>query len=113
MKALAPLTLVLLLAACATPSYWTKPGATRPVLAHDTEACYRAALSSADYPSALSQPAPSPTTPSPATARSTPPSELWTRAPRDAGFERFDERLRYEKCMADLGYQTTRPAPGS
>lgn len=110
MKALAPVTLALLLAACATPPYWTKPGADRLVLADDTEACYWAALASTDWPSALLRAPASPDTPGLALAA--PPPELWNRAPRKVGFDRFDERWRYEKCMADLGYQTTRPAPG-
>lgn len=108
MKALTPVLATLLLAGCATPSFWTKPDATRPVLARDTEACYHAALAT-DYPSALSQAA---APPAAATPRDVPPPALWTRAPHEVGFERFDERLRYEKCMADLGYRTTRPAPG-
>ena len=108
MKALTPVLATLLLFGCATPSYWTKPGATRPVLARDTEACYQAALP-ADYPSALSQPTAPPAAAAP---RDLPPPGLWRRAPHEVGFERFDERLRYEKCMADLGYRTTRPAPG-
>ncbi len=109
MKALTPVLAALLLAGCATPSFWTKPGATRPVLVRDTEACYHAALAT-DYPSALSRPTPPPAV---ATPRDAPPPALWTRAPHAVGFERFDERLRYDKCMADLGYRTTRPAPGS
>jgi len=109
MKAFTSVLAALLLAGCATPSFWAKPGATRPVLARDTGACYRAALAT-DYPSALSQPTAPPAV---STPRDVPPPRLWTRAPHEVGFERFDERLRYEKCMADLGYRTTRPAPGS
>jgi hypothetical protein len=111
MKTLATIILVLLLAACATPPYWTKPGVTRPVLADDTTACYWAALGSTESPSALSRPTGSTSTSG--LPLSVPPPELWNRAPREVGFERFDERLRYEKCMADLGYRTTRPAPAS
>ncbi|HEV8473368.1 MAG TPA: hypothetical protein VGR82_11390 [Methylomirabilota bacterium] len=102
---------VLLLAACATPMYWTKPGATRTVLVDDTEACYRIALLSTDSPSALAREAGS--TSGLRMPLSAPPPELWNRAPREVGFERFDERLRYEKCMTDLGYRPTRPAPVS
>jgi len=111
MKTLAAVIPVLLLAACATPPYWTKAGATRLVLADDTEACYWTALQATDSPSALARESGS--TSALGVPLSTPPPELWDRAPREVGFERFDERLRYEKCMTDLGYRPTRPAPAS
>jgi hypothetical protein len=107
MKVIAPVLAALLLAACATPAFWTKSGASRGTLADDTERCYKEALSDA-YPSASPRTDSSSTAPGLATPRTTPPPQLWTRAPRDIGFEHFDERLRYERCMAVQGYQATR-----
>ena len=43
--------------------------------------------------------------------RSEPPPGVWTRAPRQAGLSRFDEQLRYERCMRDRGWSAGRNAP--
>ena len=40
--------------------------------------------------------------------RTEPPPKLWERAPRDAGFERYDEQLRNERCMRVRGWEPAR-----
>ena len=98
----------LVLAACATAyhdpnAYWTRPAATLPALAEESEACYRASLdtdASAAFPASRGSATLLPP--------SQPPPRLWERAPRDAGFERFDEQLRYERCMRGRGWQPAR-----
>ena len=37
-----------------------------------------------------------------------PPPKLWARSPREAGFARFDEQMRYERCMQQRGWSRTR-----
>ena len=96
------------LSACATPywdpkAYWTRPDSTLPVLAEESEACYRAALDP-HMPAAF----PGTGAASPTLPRSTPPPRIWERAPRDVTFERFDEQLRYERCMRVRGWQARR-----
>jgi hypothetical protein len=90
-----------LVAGCgATTAYWDRPGATLPQLAHESETCYREAIGE-DSPSAL-----------PASEargvrllpRSEPPPALWKRPPRQAALERYDEQLRYERCMRARGW---------
>jgi hypothetical protein len=89
----------LLVGCGTTTAYWDRPGANLTQVVSESEACYRAALDD-DSPSAL------------ATAessmrllpRSEPPPALWKRAPRQAGFGRFDEQQRYERCMRQRGW---------
>jgi hypothetical protein len=88
-----------------TSTYWTRPGTSLPELASESHACYQASLDS-DAPSSLLGPSGRPRL----LPRSTPPPMLWKRAPRDAGFERFDEQLRYERCMRALGWAPARVA---
>jgi len=99
---------LIVLTACATPywdpkAYWTRPDATLPQLADESGACYRSSLDP-DMPSAF--PGTSPT--NPLLPRSSPPPKLWERAPRDVTFERFDEQLRYERCMRIRGWKPAR-----
>ena len=105
MRSLVLTVLVGLLAGC-TNAYWSRPGADLPRLATESDACYRAALDASDSPSAL----PGPTGGPRLLPRSTPPPKLWDRAPWEAGFERFDEQLRYERCMAARGWEPARAA---
>jgi hypothetical protein len=80
-------------------AYWSRPGATLPDLASESDACYQAAVD-LEAPSAL----PGPTGGPRLLPRSMPPPKLWSRLPRDAGFERFDEQLKYERCMTARGW---------
>ena len=96
-----------LLAGCGTTTaYWDRPGANLSQVVSESEACYRAALGD-DYPLALAtresavQLLP----------RSEPPPALWKRTPRQAGFERFDEQQRYERCMRQHGWTAAGSAP--
>jgi hypothetical protein len=108
MKAMKVIALTLALGACATPytaakAYWTRPSGTLPQLADESEACYRASLDT-DAPSAF----PSDSTSPRLLPRTEPPPKLWEREPRTAGFERFDEQLRYERCMRVRGWRPGR-----
>lgn len=85
----------------ATTSYWSRPGSNLPQLASESEACYRQAIGD-DSPSAF--PASDPSRAVQLLPRSDPPPALWKRAPRQAGFERFDEQARYERCMRERGW---------
>jgi hypothetical protein len=102
MKTLILAVLAGLLAGC-TNAYWSRPGSTLPVLASESDTCYRASLD-VDAPSALPGPAGRPRL----LPRSTPPPKLWQRAPREAAFERYDEQLRYERCMVSRGWEPAR-----
>jgi hypothetical protein len=104
MRTLTLTVLAGLLAGC-TNAYWSRPGATLPVLASESDACYRASLDF-DAPSALPGPSGRPLL----LPRSAPPPKLWQRAPWEAGFERFDEQLRYERCMVTRGWEAARAA---
>jgi hypothetical protein len=102
------IAVVVALTACAGPyrdpkAYWARPGATLPELADEAHACYRSALDP-DMPSAF--PGTGPT--NPLLPRTQPPPKLWERAPHDATLERFDEQLRYERCMRVRGWQPAR-----
>jgi hypothetical protein len=108
MRLISLIAALVALTACATPywdpkAYWTRPAATLPELADESTACYRSSLDS-DMPSAF--PGTSPT--NPLLPRSSPPPKLWERAPRDVTFERFDEQLRYERCMRIRGWTPAR-----
>ena len=108
MRAIKLIAIALVLTACATAyrdpkAYWTRPAATLPVLADEADACYRAALD-ADAPSAFPNSASGPRL----LPRTEPPPKLWEREPRQAGFERFDEQLRYERCMRVRGWRPAR-----
>lgn len=108
MSTLRLICLALVLTACATAyrdpkAYWTRPAATLPVLADESTACYRASLDE-ESPAAFPSPSSSPRL----LPRTEPPPKLWEREPRQAGFERFDEQLRYERCMRVRGWQPTR-----
>jgi hypothetical protein len=107
MRAITLIAATLVLAACATPykdpkAFWTRPDATLPELADESEACYRAALD-AEAPSAFPGSAGPLLLP-----RTQPPPKLWERAPREAGFERYEEQLRYERCMRVRGWRAQR-----
>jgi hypothetical protein len=102
LTALALTALALVLAGC-TQAYWDRPGARLADLAQDSENCYQAALA-IESPSAFAV-----TTGSPRLLpRTEPPPALWKRPPRQAALERFDEQLRYERCMSQLGWRATR-----
>jgi len=108
MRVISLIAVIVAVTACATPywdpkAYWTRPDATLPDLAHESEACYRAALDP-DLPAAF--PGAGPT--NPILPRTTPPPKLWARAPREVAFERFDEQLRYERCMRVRGWGPAR-----
>jgi hypothetical protein len=108
MRTLGIAVAALALTACSTTywdrnAYWDRPGATLPVLAHESGSCYQAALDP-DTPSAFPGSGPA----NPVLPRTQPPPKLWERAPRDAGFERFDEQARYERCMRVLGWRPAR-----
>jgi hypothetical protein len=110
MRAMSLIAAILALAACATPyrdpkAYWARPGGTLPELADESTACYRSALDP-ETPSAFPGTSPA----NPLLPRTSPPPKLWERAPRDADFERFDEQLRYERCMRVRGWQPGRVA---
>jgi hypothetical protein len=118
LSSLAVAALILIFAGCTTTtSYWSRPGAELQDLASESHSCYAAAVG-ADSPSASpalraeQNPAAS-TAPVPRGGRllpsTEPPPKLWARAPRDAGFERFDEQQRYERCMQQRGWRPTRP----
>jgi hypothetical protein len=111
MRVIRLISLALVLTACATPywdpkAYWTRPAATLPVLAEESEACYRASLDP-ESPSAF----PGSGSGSTLLPRTQPPPKLWERAPREAGFERFDEQLRYERCMRVRGWRAGKTGP--
>jgi hypothetical protein len=103
MRLIALTVLAGLTAGCAstTTAYWDRPGSNLPQLARESESCYRGAIAE-ESPSALpaSEPAPG----GRLLPRSEPPPALWKRAPRQAAFERYDEQLRYERCMREQGW---------
>ena len=108
MRAIKFIAPMLIVGACATPyhdprAFWTRPDATLPVLADESAACFRASLDP-DMPSAF----PSPPSGPRLLPRTEPPPRLWERAPREAGFERFDEQLRYDRCMRLRGWTPAR-----
>jgi hypothetical protein len=84
-----------------TTAYWDRPGATLPQLASESETCYREAVAG-ESPSAL--PASEPAAGNRLLTRPEPPPALWKRAPRQAAFERYDEQVRYERCMRERGW---------
>lgn len=96
------LAATVVLAGCTT-AYWGRPNASLPVLAEESEACYHTALAE-DSPSA----SPRPDASGALLPSSEPPPKLWTRTPREAGFLRFDEQLRYERCMTARGWEARR-----
>ncbi|HET7340049.1 MAG TPA: hypothetical protein VFL90_01200 [Methylomirabilota bacterium] len=110
MRAFSLIAATLVLAACTTSTayydrkaYWTRPNGTLPELAQESEACYQSSLDQ-ESPSALARP----DSANPVLPRTTPPPKLWERSPREAGFERFDEQARYERCMRIRGWQPAR-----
>ena len=100
--ALLPLAAVAV-AGCTT-AFWDRPGATRSSLADDTETCYRRAV---DMPSPAALPGGM--GPGPRIPPDQPPPALWRRSPGEAGFVTFDQEQRFERCMRELGYRSTRP----
>ena len=111
LSSLALTAFILLFAGCTT-AYWARPGAELPDLAQESHDCYVGAVGG-DYPSALAAQSPSPRESStPRGGRllpsTEPPPKLWVRAPREAGFGRFDEQQRYERCMVQRGWRPTR-----
>jgi len=95
-----------LLAGCATTTaYWDRPGATLSQVAGESATCYRASLDE-DSPSAF----PGAGSSVRLLPRSEPPPALWTRAPRQAAFEHFDEQQRYDRCMRLRGWVPVRSA---
>lgn len=108
MRVISLIAVTLAVTACATAytdprAYWGRPDATLPQLADEAEACYRAALD-AETPSAFPAPVSGPRL----LPRTEPPPKLWERAPRQAGFEKFDEQLRFERCMRVRGWRPQR-----
>ena len=111
LSALALTALVLVLGGCSSAyTYWSRPDAKLEDLAHESQTCYAAAVEAVEgaAPSAL----PAPTASGSTSARLLPPTEpppkLWARSPREAGFGRFDEQMRYERCMQRRGWSATR-----
>ena len=106
--ALALSGLALLLGACSTTccgrAYWTRPDADLSELASESQACYAAAIDGT-YPAAFPSAGNTGGRLLPPTE---PPPQLWNRSPRQAGFERFDEQLHYERCMQQHGWSATR-----
>jgi hypothetical protein len=109
LSSLALAALILMFTGCTSTTYWSRPGAKLDDLADESHACYAAAVGGDNQPAAFaaeSRP------PLPRGGRLLPPTEpppkLWARAPREAGFERFDEQLRYERCMERRGWRPTR-----
>ncbi len=101
--------LILMFAGCTSANYWSRPGAKLDDLADESYSCYVAAVGGADQPAAFAaQSRPSVPRGGRLLPSTEPPPKLWARAPREAGFERFDEQLRYERCMARLGWRPTR-----
>jgi hypothetical protein len=101
MRTLVLTVLAGLAAGCAaTTAYWDRPGATLSQVAGESRACYQAAVDD-ESPAAFARDTGSGPRLLP---RSEPPPQLWKRAPRDAAFERFDEQLRYERCMRERGW---------
>jgi hypothetical protein len=103
MRTLTLCLLIAALASCTTTSgdpYWHRPGASLPQLAHEAGRCYEAAVKE-DAPAALAVAHGS----MPLLPRTEPPPALWKRPPRDVALERFDEQLRYERCMRALGWR--------
>jgi hypothetical protein len=107
LTALVLTALALVLSGCTT-AYWDRPGAQLPDLASESHACYQAALNP-ETPAAF----PAKGATERLLPRSEPPPALWTRAPRDAAFEHFDEQLRYDRCMRALGWKPARVTPPS
>jgi hypothetical protein len=120
LSVLALTAVVLVLGGCSTAAnvttlnltnaYWTRPSASLQEVADESRACYVAAVQAVEgeYPSAF----PAAGVPGPRGGRLLPPTEpppkLWARSPREAGFARFDEQLRYERCMRQRGWSATR-----
>lgn len=109
LSALALTALILVLGGCSS-TYWTRPGAKLEDLAHEADACYKAAVEAVEgeSPSALPGAAASGSTRARLLPPTEPPPKLWARSPREASFARFDEQLRYERCMRQRGWSTTR-----
>ena len=118
LSVLALTAVVLVLGGCSTAAnvttlnltnaYWTRPSASLQEVADESRACYVAAVQAVEgeYPSAF------PAAGDSKGGRLLPPTEptpkLWARSPREAGFARFDEQLRYERCMRQRGWSATR-----
>ena len=112
LSALALSAVVLVLGGCSSGStYWSRPDAKLEDVAHESGACYKAAVEAVEgeFPSALPSATASGTTSARLLPPTDPPPKLWARSPREAGFGRFDEQLRYERCMRQRGWTTTRP----
>jgi len=108
MRTITLLAVIAAVTACASPywdarAYWTRPDATLPELAHESDACYRASLDP-DMPAAF----PGTGKANPILPRTVPPPKLWQRAPHEVALERFDEQLRYERCMRVRGWRPAR-----
>jgi len=100
--------LALVLSSCSTTccgsAYWTRPGADLSDLASESRTCYAGAIDGT-YPAAFPSAGNTGGRLLPPTE---PPPGLWNRSPRQAGFERLDEQLRYERCMRQHGWSATR-----
>jgi hypothetical protein len=111
MKVLTFCLLVPALAGCtmAPPgAYWDRPGATLPQLAQEADRCYETAFRD-ESPAALAVAQGT----LPLLPRTEPPPALWTRPPRAVALERFDDQLRYERCMRALGWRPTQITPAT
>jgi hypothetical protein len=104
LSCLALTALVLFLAGCST-AYWSRPGSELPDLASESHACYASAIGG-ESPAAF--PAQSPRGSARLLPSTEPPPQLWERSPRQAGFARFEEQQRYERCMQQRGWRATR-----
>jgi hypothetical protein len=99
-------TLAALALTGCTTAYWDRPGARLPDLASEAEGCYQAAIEP-ESPAALAVATGRPRL----LPRTEPPPTLWKRPPRETTLERFDEQLRYERCMRALGWRPVRALP--
>jgi hypothetical protein len=104
LSCLALTALILLFAGCSS-TYWSRPGAELPDLAAESHACYASAVGG-ESPAAL--PSQSPRGSGRLLPSTEPPPRLWERSPGQAGFSRFDEQSRYERCMQQRGWRATR-----
>ena len=118
LSALALTALFLVLGGCSSgrtywsnnSTYWSRPNAKLEGVARESGACYKAAVEAVEgeFPSAFPVATAFGTTSARLLPPTEPPPKLWARSPREAGFARFDEQMRYERCMQQRGWSPTR-----